>query len=291
VEAKIIEDLSEDDWKYIVSLEQIGKVLWNNFCRWVDTASVPKEDLPKLLKEAKQLEWKQFDEKEKIDIFMIGKQNENENLMLGIGEVLKESSVKTEILQVLSKDDWKRTLGPQLNKTLWQNLADWIQLFPQHKDQLPDMLAAIKDIDWRGFSNAEIEELFLLGKQIGAEQFTNTRGMLEVLEDEVKISTLKALTASDWKSILHECCVSSGHWKKLMSWSKLGPDNENEIADVLETAEYGSFAFYGSVWPLFNEENIIEAYLVGKKHGIESLVFKCALGMKNLNEIHNLEQL
>jgi hypothetical protein len=170
-----------------------------------------------ILKEVKDFWWHELSEKTRVQLFLLGKELAEDRLKKGLHLMLLKEIQKESILSFLTEEDWLSILSghSELNKELRVNLTEWVKFCPHHKDQLPVLLANIEYVDWYRykckFNNAEREELFMIGKEIGNKCLMN--GMFNVLQEEVEVSTLEKFSAQDWKYLLSCDRLTKGVWK------------------------------------------------------------------------------
>jgi hypothetical protein len=205
IDLQILNVLSNEEWAR-VTIQELNQSVWKNLREYI--APQRREMIASILKDVKKINWFDFyKQKDVVEVFLIGKKNGNNLLMQGVGEILKDEEVAKETLKVFSVEDLTSFVnGKQLNKTMWQNLTRWIELFPQHKDQLPSMLANVEDVDWYDFSNEEIEQLFFIGKQVGAKPLI--KEVIKVLEYEAGAHILPHL--SEKMHLVWQTCQHSG---------------------------------------------------------------------------------
>jgi hypothetical protein len=187
-----------------------------------------------------------------------------------------------EILRLLSQDDWKRILNNWLNKTVWVNLNEWIRLFPCQADGLPLLLSNIDAVFWDEFGIKEREDFFRLGKRNGNACLM--KGMFKALQDKIDENKLSVLSAEDWKCILSGNRMTRGIWNNLTAWMKLRSNHEEHLADILQSLSHWSYN-------VFNDENVVEAFLLGKKHGVDRLLSECIAALSMSHSGEHLEQL
>jgi hypothetical protein len=288
VKLSILENFFAQDWEYILSRNyRHTKGVWRNLFTWIKLSSEHEKHFSYLVGDFGTYSSDDIlTNEDVVEAYLLGKKYRIDKWISVCANALSRLDGPLNLEQ-LQLEDWTHILSglSELRKELWMSLKEWIKIFPQHEHQFPKMLANFKYVSWHSsqgeFSNAEIEELFMIGKEIGNRSLM--RGMFTVLQEEVEVSSLKEIWAEDWKCILSDNDITRGVWSNLLSWIKLNQKHEEHFAVILADCSWYNC--------MFTDEDVAEAYLLGKKHEIDKLMSRCAGVLSRLDSALNLEQL
>jgi hypothetical protein len=127
----------------------------------------------------------------------------------------------------------------------------------------------------------------MIGKEVGNKCLI--QAMFPVLKKKVKMSTLTKFSAEDWKCILSDKDLTKGVWKNLLTWIKLNPKHEEHFPDLVRSSSSSHWYLWYDC--ILTNEDVVEAYLLGKKYAIDKWMSRCASAMSRSDGPLNLEQL
>jgi hypothetical protein len=138
VESSLLQALSAEDWHCIFSHKKISKRIWDNLNLWAKRSLDLEKQLPMILKDAKDVSLYRLNEEDRVDLFLIGKNNGNKRLAEGFAFQFICNDIEITTLEIITPYDWEFIMADQIvNRVVLDNFMTWMKLDAEHEARLP----------------------------------------------------------------------------------------------------------------------------------------------------------
>jgi hypothetical protein len=190
---------------------------------------------------------------------------------------------------MLSEEDWAQLVSHQkIDRTLWENLFDWLKLDNEHKIHLPAIIKAADGFVFDPFTESDCVEAFQLGKELHLnEMILKSAGVFRL----VKVtSNLHLLKDDDWKLMVSRKGINRMLWMNLVEWiTEYGNNTDDLISSLITSCEQSPESSVCA--RLCDAQNSVKSFLLEKKYSLKTMMITSVRGLCRHEIKRDLSQL